>query len=119
MAFVLLEVVLTQVSLLPLTLTPNKLVIVRRLCHNSPVPMHVEPADSSGRSRSGGGWLIRLLIILLLVYPLSFGPAFKLVFEQGLPREVLVIYEPIVMLSGYEPVGNFFVWYLYEFWQTA
>ena len=81
--------------------------------------MHGEATMASARSRSGCGWLIRSLILLLVAYPLSFGPAFKLVFERGLPREVLVIYDPIVLLSNYEPFGDFFVWYVYDFWHAG
>lgn len=78
-----------------------------------------ERTVAASRTATGPGWLVWLVILIFVVYPLSFGPAFKLVFDWGVPREVLFIYEPIVMVSGYEPVGDFFVWYVYDFWSAG
>ena len=81
--------------------------------------MFEERPVAASRPASGAGWLVWLLVLVFLVYPLSFGPAFKLVTEGELPQETLTLYDPLVMLATFEPVGDFFVWYIYDLWNAG
>lgn len=56
------------------------------------------------------------LLLALLFYVLSFGPAAGLVEAGHLPEEVMVIYLPLAMLSVlYKPFGDLLREYIHLF----
>ena len=74
--------------------------------------------ETEGRSRGVGRMLI-VFGLLLILYPLSAGPAAKLV-EKGLlsGKMVAIFYAPLDMLSNRsELMARFRDWYLGDVWK--
>jgi len=58
---------------------------------------------------------------LLVIYVLSVGPVAKIVrTKPGFPpRVIVVLYEPLELLSRQSPVvSRFFNWYVYDVWKV-
>ena len=85
---------------------------------------HVETAEMAGggRDRSQGLRLFFWVVVFLLaIYALSVGPVARIVRSKpGFPpRAILMLYEPLELLSRQSPVvGCFFDWYLYDVWKV-
>lgn len=72
--------------------------------------------ESSSGVRSSRRWAY-IVGFLVVGYPLSTGPAYRLCFEYGLPpRQVMWLYDPLDWLAGQSDfLGDLFSWYLF-FW---
>ena len=56
-----------------------------------------------------------LFVLVVIVYPLSFGPIVKM----GIVPEKVVIYKPLVFLyANSAVVTTFYDWYLFDFWKV-
>jgi hypothetical protein len=42
--------------------------------------------------------------VLMILYPVSYGPAYRLAIDGWLPFEALIIYEPLGWLLGDSPI---------------
>ena len=82
------------------------------------------PPTSSAKShrrspvRRQAAFLVAFL--LLVVYPLTLGPALKLAELRMIPFQVLAIYEPLTPLCDHcPPVRRFFDWYVQDVWRWS
>ncbi len=58
--------------------------------------------------------------LLLVIYPLSLGPALKLAERRIIPFRVLAIYEPLTPLCDHcPPARHFFDWYVQDVWHWS
>lgn len=84
--------------------------------------MDSNPTDAVTAPAKSGlptmGWL---LLLLLVVYPLSTGPVFKLVEYDVIGFDHLqVIYAPLESLGKTcPPVERFFEWYVLDLWHVS
>ena len=79
-----------------------------------------KPSDREPEGRSHGGLrLFVVLGVLLISYPLSVGPMYKL-REKGLaPSSATVFYAPLRMLCDRSDVAKGFIeWYLDDVWKV-
>jgi len=77
----------------------------------TPVP---ESAREHRRSYPGL-WLI----LIFVIYPFSFGPAYKLSQVCPAIKPALVVYAPLALLiQKSETAGEITVWYLYNVWDV-
>jgi hypothetical protein len=69
---------------------------------------------------SRGLWPLWLCFFLLVVYPLSVGPAAWLHKRQPAARPAIEgFYKPMTLLMDYcPPVRDFFVWYVTTVWRV-
>jgi hypothetical protein len=78
--------------------------------------------DSSDEARRGGfGTFTWLLVLLLVLYPLSTGPALKLAEHDVISLDALeYVYAPLGWLAQHSPpVQAFFDWYLGDVWDWS
>jgi hypothetical protein len=79
-----------------------------------------EPPVSAETRRPGFAWALWLAFFLLVVYPLSVGPAVLLLDKGLLPVEVLHVYKPLEILAKTcPPVHRFYDWYLKNVWHWS
>jgi hypothetical protein len=65
-------------------------------------------------------WLPFLAFLILVVYPLSMGPTFKLIQLRILPMQVIYIYDPLQAVIAHSTVlQNFFNWYITRLWSAG
>ena len=82
--------------------------------------MNDEPTTSTETRRPSLTWALWLAFILLVVYPLSTGPAVVLVDKGVLPKSALDIYAPVAILAyNWPPADRFFDWYLKNVWHWS
>jgi hypothetical protein len=85
-----------------------------------------DPHPASKPTCSGGhSWLLWGSLILLVVYPLSVGPAQKLYHtplvrnDKSFRTVYGIVYAPIIVLHNkYRPIRKFYYWYLTEVWKV-
>ena len=79
--------------------------------------------DEKQKRRSGWYWWALLLPV---IYVLSYAPVVKVYFEletagynvEWFEAPIVIIYAPLDWAWGnIEPAGQFFDWYMYDFWQ--
>jgi hypothetical protein len=83
-------------------------------------PSGPEPQTTS--TRGGGGlWLLAGFVLLLVIYPLSIGPAARI--HQKYPAAapaIEAIYTPVTVLADHSPRLQIFVlWYITNVWGLA
>ena len=82
--------------------------------------MKIPPDEREGSPSIWPQAALVALFLLLVIYPLSTGPALKLAEHKVIPFGVLAIYEPLTPLCDhYPPVRNFFTWYVQEVWHWS
>jgi hypothetical protein len=76
------------------------------------------PESSSRHGMPFAGWLA---ILLLVLYPLSTGPAVKLAEHDIVSMDILeYVYAPLIWLAeNCPPVADFFEWYLVDVWNWS
>jgi len=76
---------------------------------------------TEGQRGRGHGWGIALVLLgMLVAYPLSLGPAVKLVEKGFIPSDVFYFYEPLsILASRCPPASRFFGWYLRDVWRIT
>ena len=74
--------------------------------------------DPDSSRRAGMPIAVWLTIFLLLIYPLSTGPAVKLAEHEVVSMDALeYVYAPLIWLAEHcDPVADFFEWYLSDVW---
>jgi hypothetical protein len=78
------------------------------------------PEPQRDQTRGGGpSWLLWIVLLLLVVYPLSLGPAAKLHLAHPAARPAIEgVYKPLTTLIDFNPhVRDFFVWYVEKVWK--
>jgi hypothetical protein len=79
-----------------------------------------EPPVSAETRRPGFAWALWLAFFLLVVYPLSPGPAVTLFGKGLLPIEAMQVYRPLEILVNTSPsVARFYRWYLKDIWRFS
>lgn len=80
-----------------------------------------QPEASNDPRRSGFGTLGWIVVVLLVVYPLSTGPAVKLAEHDMVSDTTLeIVYAPLIWLTEHcPPVKDFFDWYLSDVWKWS
>ncbi len=64
-------------------------------------------------------WLFRVLVLLLLIYPLSSGPAAKLDSKGLLPARVYpTVYTPLINLASAAGLTRVLDWYIWDLWNV-
>ena len=58
---------------------------------------------SEKRRRSGPMAALFAVCVLMILYPVSYGPIYRLAIDGWLPFESLIIYEPLGWLLGDSP----------------
>jgi len=73
-----------------------------------------ESHDSNGvQDKPGSLWIIWLIVVLLIGYPLSVGPVAKYYRHRKTPQSVIVFYTPLeVLYHKSQTVHSVFDWYL-------
>lgn len=61
-------------------------------------------------------WLTVALFVLLVVYPLSYPPVFRLWLEGRLPASALRIYRPLYVARDHSPAAVRDAWNKYVMW---
>ncbi len=86
------------------------------------MPEQADPKSDAPQSpqeghRAGTLWLV-ILIVLLVVYPLSLGPAAKIHKRYPATRRAIeTLYWPIASLARHsDTVSRFYEWYLTKVW---
>ena len=75
--------------------------------------------DSSTAHKSHSGAYVGYVLIALVVYALSYGPAYWLLINGYLSEEVYnIIYFPIRYLRGNTFLGEPIIWYM-KFWSPS
>jgi hypothetical protein len=84
--------------------------------------MHDERPEPSSANRASFGWVLWVCFVLLVVYPLSIGPAARLYEATSNPtlrNSIYGVYTPIILLcDACDPVEEFFEWYLEVVWDV-
>ncbi len=71
------------------------------------------------RVRRGVRWLFRGLVIVLLVYPLSSGPAAKLDSMGLLPLKIYpTVYRPLIYFASAAGLSRLLDWYIWDLWNV-
>lgn len=83
---------------------------------NAPTQAATATASPQHRHR-GHAWLVWALFAILVVYPLSTGPVFRLVVAGYLPKEIVECYEPLKPFTRVPIAKAFFEWYLFKLWK--
>jgi hypothetical protein len=80
----------------------------------------IDPEPPAVRERGSPGWLVWGLLFVVVVYPLSIGPAAMLHSRFRLARPVIeAIYAPVVFLIEHsKPAEKFFSWYVEKVWRV-
>jgi hypothetical protein len=64
-------------------------------------------------------WLLLFAFLILVVYPLSIGPALKLAITGILPPQTLEIYRPLMMVTRRTLWASDFIgWYITKVWKV-
>jgi hypothetical protein len=64
-------------------------------------------------------WLPLFAFLILVVYPLSSGPIFKLEEKGIIPHEACDVYLPLVFAADHNRlVGEFFIFYVGKVWKV-
>ena len=82
--------------------------------------MNDERLEPSSSNRASFGWVLWVCFVLLVVYPLSVGPAVRLyeaTSNAALRNSIEAFYTPLVVLcDACDPVEDFFIWYVEAVW---
>ncbi len=85
-----------------------------------PIEPPASSAESHRRSPIRRQAALLAPLLLLVIYPLSLGPALKLAELGIIPFRVLAIYEPLTSLCDHcPPVRHFFDWYVQDVWHWS
>ena len=83
------------------------------------------PTGSNGaaadppRDRRAFRWLFRGIVLVLLVYPLSSGPAAKLDSKGLLPSGVYpTVYRPLIRFASLAGLTRALDWYIWDLWNV-
>jgi len=64
------------------------------------------------------GWILWSCFIVFVIYPLSTGPVILILERLDVDSDLIeAIYAPLILVADtFEPVEDFFMWYLLGVW---
>ena len=76
-----------------------------------------------GGAPSAVAFVLWILCLVLVIYPLSIGPVVRILYACGLDDQAepagKIFYAPLFLLIEHSDTAkNFIVWYVYELWGT-
>ncbi len=77
-------------------------------------------AESHEEGRRGGLSVVLWVLVVIVIYVLSVGPAAKLHDEGVIPDSASVVYSPLIFLSEHSTAADaFFRWYVRDVWKAG